>query len=315
MQTRRRTNLLWGVLALGVALVVLLHTLDMIPPGVADLLLRSWPALLVLVGLAIFLRPRVSFGGLLALLISLGLVAGVGVVAFSTRATEQRDDYRESVQQPIASSVTLLRLRVNTGNTDVEIIPALGSARVVTGQFTGSVESTLRNVYLEDEAAATLSLFEEQASQFPLLENVGRGTLRLELPPGIPLDVELIGGTGSISLNTSALDIERMNVDLRQGNALVTLPVYQPRASQPGDNLGTLAVREGDITLFIPPEVAARLELNRGGSGIEPLYDPAVYNFLVGDVLEARAIVTAPITMRYEVVAPRGRIRVEVPAS
>lgn len=313
MRTQRRTNLLWGVVLLALALVLLLHALELIPAGIYDLLVRAWPALLVLAGLSIFLRPRVTFGSGLALIASMGLVAGVSVVAFSARATEQRSDYVEPVNQDIAANISLLRLRGTTRNTDIEIIPALSPERVVTGTFTGSTESQLQVVYLEEGASATLSLIEQQASQFPMLENVGRGTLRLELPPGIPLDIELNGESGDVLLNTSTLAVERMNLNLQQGDALVTLPVYQPVLSAPDDNLGTLATQNGAMTVFIPPEVAARLELNRGGSGIEPVYDAGVYNFLVGDVLEARNIESAEITVRYSVTAPRGPIRVEVP--
>ena len=313
MRTQRRTNLLWGVVLLALALVLLLQALELIPAGIYDLLVRAWPALLVLAGLSIFLRPRVTFGSGLALIASVALVAGVSVVAFSARATEQRSEYIEPVNQPIAANISLLRLRGTTRNTDIEIIPALSQERVVTGEFTGSTESNLQVVYLEEGASATLSLIEEQASQFPLLENVGRGTLRLEVPPGIPLDIELNSESGDVLLNTSTLAVERMNLNLQQGDALVTLPVYQPLLSEADDNLGTLAAQNGAMTVFIPPEVAARLELNRGGSGIEPVYDAGVYNFLVGDVLEARNIESAAIRVRYSVTAPRGPIRVEVP--
>jgi hypothetical protein len=108
--------------------------------------------------------------------------------------------------------------------------------------------------------------------------------------------------------------LERLNLDLRQGNALVTLPAYQPLGSGPQDLLGTLAVRDGDLTLFIPSTVAARLELDRGGSGIEPEFDPLRYNYLVGDVLQAATITTADIVVRYAVIVPRGVVRVVVPA-
>ncbi len=313
MRVPRRTNLLWGIVLLALALVLVLRVLEVIPPGIYDLVARSWPALLVLAGLAIFLRPRVTFGSGIALLLTLALVGGVGVVAFSTRASEQRSDHQETVEQVIGENITLLSLRATTRASTIEIVPATSANRIIRGDFMGSIESRIQAVYLEEGAAATFTLFEAQANPFPLLENIGRGTLRLALPAGLPLDIELTVSEGNITLNTSTLNIERMNIDLQQGDALVTLPVYQPLGSQPGDSLGTLAVRNGDITLFIPPEVGARLELNREGSGIEPIYDPNIYNFLVGDVLEARNIDDAQIQVRYIVTAPRGRIRVAVP--
>jgi hypothetical protein len=56
------------------------------------------------------------------------------------------------------------------------------------------------------------------------------------------------------------------------------------------------------------------MELDRENSGIQPQYDPNVYNYLVGDILEARNINTAQIILRYALHVPRGRIRVEVPS-
>ena len=114
-------------------------------------------------------------------------------------------------------------------------------------------------------------------------------------------------------MNANGLAVERLNLDLRSGDALVTLPVYDPQGSGPDDSLGTLAARDGDITVFIDPQVAARLELERSGSGLEPVYDAAIYNYLVGDVLESRSIESAEITVRYTIVAPNGVITVREP--
>lgn len=313
MRTQRRTNFVWGLVALGAGLIVLLRAAGALPPGVFDLISRAWPVVLVLAGLSIILRPRVALGSWIALLLSGALVAGMAFSAYSTRVTQQRDNYREPVAQAIGETVTLLRLRVSTLASDIELLRSLGNERVVTGEFVGSLESVVTLAYDEDGVAATLSLEETQANALPLLENVGRGRLRLELPPDLPIDVEILGSSGAVQLNMSGLAVERMNLDLREGSAVVTLPIYQPLGTLRGESLGTLAVRQGDITLSIPQEVAARLELNRGGSGIEPVYDPDIYNFLVGDILEARTIDSAEIGLRYTVSAPRGRIRVQVP--
>ncbi len=313
MRTQRRTNFIWGLVLLALALAVVLHAIQVIPNGIYDLIGRAWPALLVLAGLSIFLRPRITLGSAIALILSAVLVAVVVPLAFSTRAEQQREDYRETLQQTISPSVTLLRLRLTTLTTNLELLPTLNTDRSVIGEFVGSTESSVNITYNEEGTSATLSVDEKLASQFPLLENVGRGALRLELPPDLPLDIELLGSNGTIRLNMIGLSVERLNLDLQQGNAIVTLPAYKPLGSQPTESLGTLAVRNGDITLFIPQEVAARLELNRSGSGIDPVYDANVYNYLVGDVLEAKSIQTADVVVRYTITAPHGRIRVEVP--
>lgn len=312
MQNRTPRNLVWGVVLLALALVLVLHALQLMSPGIYDLILRAWPALLVLAGLSIFLRTRVALGTLMALVLSLALAGGVAAFAFSSRAAQQREDYHQPIAQPVSGEITLLRLRVSTLTTDVEVLRSLNSERLVIGEFVGSSENSLEVVYSEEGTSASLLLVEKQVSAFPLLENVGRGALRVELPPDLPLDVELVGANGTVRLSMSGLAVERMNLNLQQGNALVMLPVYKPLGSQPQDSLGTLAAQNGDLTLFVPPEIAARFEINRGGA--EPVYDPTIYNALFNNtVLEARNIDVAEIVVRYNLVVPRGRIRLEIP--
>jgi len=103
-----------------------------------------------------------------------------------------------------------------------------------------------------------------------------------------------------------------MNLDLAHGDAVVTLPDYRPVSSGQNQSQGTLAVRDGVITVVAPASVAARLELDRGGSGLEPEYDASLYNFLFNRVLESRTIEQAETVVQYAIVAPRGRVRLDV---
>jgi hypothetical protein len=315
MKATRRTNLLWGFIALAVALIVLLRALDVIPPGIADLIGRAWPLLLVLAGLSILLRERLRFGSLVTLIVSSLLVAGVITVAFSSRATQIRSDYQNTLDHSVSPDINLLRVQVITLSTDVEIVRSL-QTRSISGQFIGSSESLFTSQYNEPgDGAADLSISESRPNQFPLLEAIGRGTFRLELPADIPLDVEFKGDDGTLVFNMSGLSLERLNMDLQQGNAVVSLPAYQPLGSSGDAPLGTFVVRDGHVTVRVPGDVAARLELNRGGSPSQPVYDSQLYNYLVGDILEARNFDTAAIKLRYALTAPRGLITVETAES
>ncbi len=315
MRVPRRTNLLFGLIGLAVAIVFLLSALGTFPPGIADLINRAWPVVLVLFGLGIFLRDRVRLGGLIALVVSGLLVGGMAATAFSNRATGQRSDYTAPIDQPIAAGINLLRVSVQTLSTDVEIVRSL-DATAIKGEFVGSSESLLQTNYTEgDDKTANLTITETHPNQFPLLERMGRGRFRLELPANMPLDVDFKGGDGTLSLNMSGLAVERLNMDLTKGNALVTLPAYQPLGSSGDASLGSFVVREGDITVFVPQTVAARFELNRGGSGLDPKFSTVDFNYLVGDILEARNFDTAEIKLRYAITAPRGQISIEPSAT
>lgn len=310
----RRTNLLWGLVALALAGVVMAGALGVLPPNIFDLITRAWPALLVLAGVSILLKGRAPFSDLIALFVSLALVAGVGAYAFTSRASQEREDNNVPLAFPVRANLPLLRVRVNTLTTDVELLRAVVGGQA-QGAFVGSIESVIDAQYVEadDGLSATLTITEIRPSSVPRLEAVGRGRLLLELPPDVPLDVEFTGTNGDVTVNMSDTRLERLNVNLAEGDALVTLPVYDPQYSQDEDNLGTLAAQRGNMTVFIPPEVAARLDLERGPQ--EPDYDPSVYNLLFDRVLEARNIDDAAITMQYTIVAPAGRIRLQVPAA
>ncbi len=313
MRIRRRTNLLWGLVLLAVALALVLRALQILPDSIFDLLLRAWPALLILAGLSLVLGARVTFGSGLALIVSVVIVAGVAYASFTTRATQQRDDYQEPVLENIGTDVTLLRLKINTLATDVELLRRLGDDRTISGEFVGSAESQLEISYNEADITADLAVNEQQVNEFPMLANVGRGILRLELPANVPLDIDLRGFSGNVTLNTSGLLLERLNLDLQQGDALVTLPVYAPLFSDPDTLLGTLAVATGDITVFIDPEVAGHFQLVRD-PGKAPLYDASTYNLLANpDALEARDYDTSDIVVRYQLIVPRGTIQLREP--
>lgn len=311
MKIKRRTNPVWGLAALAVGAAALLRALDVLPAGLYDIAVRAWPALLVLAGLSVLLRERVRFGSFIALALSLALVGGVAALAFSSRATQQREEYRQPISQPIAPGINLLRVRVVALATSVEVLRAL-DARRVSGEFVGSAESVLRAEFVENgDGTANLTISETQSSPFPLLEAVGRGRLVLQLPADLPLDVDLSTAQGPVTLDLGGLALERLNLRLESGDAVVTLPEYQPIGTQGGDSLGAFVAQNGDITVRVPATVAARLSINQGVSGLEPAYDRSVYILSVEGVLEPRGFDTAAIRVNYAVIAPRGQILIE----
>lgn len=313
MQTRRRTNLLWGVVVLVAAVIVLLRTLAVLPDGLNDVLGRSWPVLLVLAGLSVLLPGRVPMGRLAALVLSLVLVGVVTSLAYSTRADQQRDDQVQAIDQAISAEVSLLAVNVNVATTDIELLSGAQAGRI-TGTFTGSLESAISIDYTEGAGVAEFTLRETKPDGIPPLEAVGRGYLRLELPPGLAVAVAAAGDEGAATFNMSDLELERLTLELGEGDALVTLPAYQPLSPTAAEQPGRLTTNNGNVTVFVPENVAARLELNRGGNNIRPQFDPDY--ILIDDgadgTLEKRAVGPDDITLLYEVTAPRGLIRLEV---
>lgn len=307
---RRQTELIWGLIAVALAAWWGARTLDLIPVGLDDFIQRALPALLVLAGLTLFLRRRLPLSGGIALIVTVALVGGIGYSAYSSRATQQRTDTQQSILQTINPNLTLLRLHISTLTTEVELLgsPAQG---VINGTFEGSSDSSISVDYQEaGDGSATLTLREvHQSGDFPLLEAVGRSTLKLDLPPFLPMDVDFDAADGNVVLNMGGVALERLNATAERGDLIITLPDYNPIYSQPEDTLGTLTAANGNLAIFIPANVAARLEFT--GSG-EPQFDRDRY-FLLGDTnaLVAQNITVAENVVHYTLNAPRGTIRVE----
>jgi hypothetical protein len=310
MKPMRRTNFLWAAVLLALSIFILAQALGYVPPGVWDAALRAAPALLVFAGLMLVLRGRVPFGGLISIVLSVALVAIIGGSAFATRAGQLRDDQVVPIVQSVAEDVTLLRVVVETLATDVSMEPAAARADGIRGQFAGSLASAVDVQYVEAaDNSATLTIRETQPGGLPSLEQIGRGTLELTLPPGIPIDIQLAAAQGASALSLDGLNLERLNASVQQGDLVITMPDYLPTLVTASEQNGELAALNGSLTVVLPRSVPARFELNRGGA--DPIYDPAVFNFLVGDVLESRDILQAETVLRYVLTAPRGQIRVE----
>jgi hypothetical protein len=291
----------------GIALVILLRALNLLPDGIYDLLLRAAPALLVLFGLSVFLRSRVPLGSFVALIATGALVAGIAYYAYQTRASQPRSDLQQDINQPLPANITLLRVHITTLATDIEI-SRTPQGSDITGRFVGSSESRVTAELVDaGDTTATFTLREERPSAFPLLESVGRGSLRLTLPAGVALDVDVRAADGNATLSMGGMALERLNVALTRGNATITLPEYDPLGTPLDQSLGTLAALDGNITVVVPASVGGYFELNRQGSGILPEVPPS-YNYLQGDILEAREIDDAAMVIRYTITAPRGQI-------
>jgi hypothetical protein len=182
--------------------------------------------------------------------------------------------------------------------------------------FTGSVESNVEVSYVNPgDGSAVLTIEETKPAQFPLLDAVGRGTLRLEIPQELGAAIALHTESGDAVLNLSQLDLERLSVLLDNGDAVINLPDYTPQSASIGDRPGEIIVSEGDVTVLVPETIAARLELNRGGNNIRPEFDEDNY-ILIDDgadgTLARRSLDEDETELIYEITAPRGLIRLEV---
>lgn len=309
-----RNNPILGLVAVMISGFFVVGALGTVPSGIIDTINRALPAVLIFLGLSIILKERIPLGSVIALVISVILPFVVATVAFSSRVGQVLDDNTVLIEQPIETDASQLTLDLSALNTNVEI-RAGTEDNLVIAEFVGSSESNLESAFAVDEQGfAILVLDEVQASTFSSLTAVGSGTIDVQLPVGLPVFIKLDVVDGDVTLNLRDLDLESIEtLSIDNGNALITLPAYQPLSPSAEDS-GILSIFNGNFILRVPQNLGAELFLNQA-TNTRPTFDDLLY--LLEDRgsewrLSPRNFDSQIIKTSYIISAPSGNVTVEV---
>lgn len=311
---QRQTYLAWGLIPLGVVGVLLFNALGSIPDGLYDLIVRSSPVLILLVGLILLLRGRVPFGGLVALVLSVMIVGGVATYAYSSRTDQERTENQITFEQALDESVTLLVINVDVNQTQLTLRSRSDNQRTVSGVYLGSEESDLA-VNFDESSSPTVeyTIVEEKSEQFPRLTSVGRGNITVDVPSNIAVALNIVVDDGLITLSLSDLQLERLTLDVQRGDAAINLPNYQPVSLNPSERPNEITIQNGNLTLLVPNEIDTRVAFDRRGSGTPVQYDLLYIDQRdTVDGILRREIETSDVRLYFEVLIPRGQLRLDV---
>ena len=303
MTTTRRNFLLPGmVIATGI--VMLLLALDIPHENLADLIRRSWPVLLMIVGLNMLLIDRVRFGNWLALVLSIVGLAVIVFFAYDARANEVRADYVEVVEPiPLGDNIQAVNVDVRVRDATVTFRAADNAERAIGARFVGSTESEVRIAVLEDEnGVVNLSVVEERPNAIPNLERMGRGELEVLLPVGVPVtDLTFISESGGTTFDFRALDVPRFDVEQGSGGMNLWLPLR-------GVAIGDVILDDGNLSIIVEREASLRVEGRRGATNV---LDGA-YSALADGTIESRGgLIEFQYNLRADV--PGGTLTIETP--
>lgn len=321
--TGRGQNISFGLVALAIPIVFLLREYEILQTGAIDILVRAAPAVLVFLGLSIALRYRVRFGSWIALLLSIALVAGLASFAFSSRVDVISTDNRIETTIPnddehdlsaISDNITTLLLTVSSRDTDVTItvsdIPG-----VIQAQFVGSNNSRLDIAYNEDGGIASATIIERQETEFPLLEDIGRGNLLVQIPPDIAVGLLFSGGRSEIvNLDMAELNLERLTFSLEEGDVTVRLPLYQPLSPSVVDSNGEWTVQDGNLRVIAPTDLGLRFAFSRANNAEPGNFEELMYQLLLEGsdyLLASRQYDNLEETMQFRANITGGSFRLE----
>lgn len=285
--TVTRRSFMWPLVIIAIGSVWLLMVAGAFPEAVEDILLRGWPALLILFGFDVLLgrrRVRVarwmvdtSFAGLLVTLILLG---GVVVFAYQKQADIVRADQVETFSKVLPDAVEQVTVVLDLERTAVTVIPAEEFERELAFVFRGSRESDVTVAWDVVDATGALTVSESYRNAIPRLEDYGRATMEIILPLGVSVDLfDLSLASGDVTLNFASLSVPQLMLAVDEGDVQLALPQADVLA-------GDLRVGSGDVEVLVP--AANTLNIKAQGSSPNFVFDRDRYDLLVGGELKNR---------------------------
>ena len=293
-EMRPRGAVTLPLLLLGTWLAAWLWRIGALAPGHADLLARIAPAPLLLLGLRALVRGRQP-GSTRALLANAFALVGTGAICvlFAAQAFERYDarpqeDTREQalLSRELPGDLRLLRIELQATASDVIVERALTPLPQISGRYVGSANHRLvitcngapcaddGRLAARADGTADFHVREEPHAALPPLEERGRGELRLQLPGELPVDLFIESRAGELTLSLGGVQLERLNVALGRGDALVSIPRYAPLGTPQGAAHAHLMLEQGSLTLRVPMALDARFTLVAAG---EVAYPRAFY--------------------------------------
>ncbi len=280
--TTTRRNVMWPLLVMAVGSIWLLKVAGAVPDAVGDILLRAWPALLILFGFDVLFGRRrlrlsrlnleMSLVGLVAVLV---LLAGIVWFAYQKQADTLRTDNVQTFSQELPAEVARVRVEATLDRTTVTVNPVQGST--LSAEFKGSRESKVTLAWSVEGDAGILRITETHPNAIPRLEDYGRGALVVSLPADVVIELFSLDSTrGDVTADLQPLRVEQVDLKVGQGNLAIHLPGLDVLQ-------GSLNTGSGTVQLFVPSTMAMILQMHGGST---PQYDTLRYDLLEGGKLK-----------------------------
>jgi hypothetical protein len=269
----RYRSLFWPILLVGVGLVWLLSNLGYIQAVSFGTILKFWPLLLIILGFDILFSRRYPWVGAVV-----GLLAVAGVVAFLLTGpklgyTAGPVTKTEEFSTPLAG-VDSVEYDFDTASAPVYIsVLKNDSADLLQAEITHSgtmrfdVSGTTRKNVVLDENTDSSNWFNWDFSFDQYKWNIA-------LAPDVPTDMILNGGSGSLSLDLTGVELNSLQTDFGSGSSDIILP--QTSKSYTAE----IQSGSGSVNINIPKDTSMTLTLD-AGSGSNSVNVPAGTSFRI----------------------------------
>lgn len=287
-----RPNFMWPVLIIGVGIMMLMISADVIPEAYGDLLVRAWPVLLIIFGLNVMLGGRLKYANWGILGLAIVLVVVIGNLAYAQRQDEYRTDYRESWAQQV--NVETIQVEIVAKETQVTLSHHPSEPQLMQAFFEGSTESDVEISFDMETTPPTFRVIEDRPGILPKLDALGRGRLDIFLPSGVQIEsLTYTGDDGSVTFNLDQLNVRRVDVEVKRGNMDLCLPFSAEGINSRifGDEV---QVNNGNLRVYVPENITVNLGLDDPDRTINFIPDISRSDYgvdtLTGGSLQTRAV-------------------------
>jgi len=242
---------------IGLGVLLLLQTLDLLPASLWAALAQLWPLLFIVLGLDLLIGRRSARGAAAVLITGIVLVA-VSLTWAAVRATQMPPGGVEPlIQLPQGATRVSARIDFQTGQLHVSALGA--SDHLLEGSAQDGPGETVQQDYTVNGGEGRLLL--EQHPDPLLAPFLTRRTdtaqWEVRLAQHLPVALEVDSSAGALSLDLTNLQLTQLDLNSGLGQTVVTFPAGQAAEVH-------LRTGLGPVTLNLPAGVPVRLLVRSG---------------------------------------------------
>ena len=254
-QKRRRVSLVGPAILIGLGIVILLNNMGVLAWSVWDVIFRLWPVLLIAAGLEIILNRFSVWGSLLALVLTVAILAGTLWLMGPDIRTGQivaTEEVRQALGEASRAEVVI---EPGVGSLHIEAL--LESANLVEGMVGAGRGQRVKRHFAVAGKTATFTLQTEGATGGPFFWRGDQSGWELGLAPEVPLELKVDLGAGRADIDLTGLTVDDLEVSMGIGQTIVTLP-------EEGRFHAKIEGAIGETVVAIPAGMAARIRVDTG---------------------------------------------------
>jgi hypothetical protein len=260
MENHKRHSLFWPILLVGIGITWLLVNLGYIPAFNLGQLLKLWPILLIVMGIDIIFGRRYPWAGTV-----IGLLAVAGIITFMVlspslgiQAAPQLKT--ETFSEPVGAATSAkyylegssAPIAVEAIKTGDELVHAVITHRSI---FNFDVSGT-------DKKTVRLSETTDSSSWLSWDFTTERTNWDVALAQNIPSEMILNGGSGSIDINLSDIELTSLRADMGSGSSDFVLPALKNSYEVEVDS------GSGSVQVVIPKDASLTFSLSSGSGSV-----------------------------------------------